>query len=239
MEYAEENIDCNEWLPKSPEELYPHRLKRGIVHKNRSSIEMDDSKAPIDVLYREGYITDAQHHTGVFILETRRMVNHHLGTDRLRDTFVQFFGESVERDISPGVLLVKAMEGLKPYHRNIVDRLTALPKGDYDRDSRPLTEQDTKWVRHCMGTLREGLDIVRDNVDRIRKEGGVMGNISRDIYQALDQAMPLDCPHEKFDWRTQKLLGPDGYVRLKRTCMKCDALKSIGYDPALEKKENW
>ena len=162
-----DTIDTTEWLSRSFEQEYPHRAKN--IARRNDSYEYDGSKSPLDILLREGYISEEHHRIGVFIFNARRMINHKLGTDKIRDSFREYFGGEIDRSMSPEMVLIESMKGLKPYQRNIVDRIASLPRGEMDRQSRPLTEYDAPWVRHCLSTLRESLDVVKKNLDALNK----------------------------------------------------------------------
>lgn len=167
MELTDDKIDTSEWLSADFAQEYPHRASH--ITRRNDSFENDASKSPLDLLLAEGYISEEHHRIGFFIMNARRMLNHKLGTDKIRDSFRECFGFEVDRNVSPEVVLVQSMRGLKPYERNIIDRIASLPRADNCRESRPLTERDLPWIRHCLSTLRHSLDAVKKNLDELSK----------------------------------------------------------------------
>jgi hypothetical protein len=160
-----EHIDVSEWLPRPLDVEYPHRVGKADMVRNGGTYCSSASKTPIDLLHDRGVINDEQHRAAVFVMTLRRVINNSLGVDRIFQEYFKDPAAKQDRHIAPSVVLQYALKGLKPYQLNLIDRITALPRGDNDRVSRPITDVDLPWLSTCAASVKETLDAVKINID--------------------------------------------------------------------------
>lgn len=160
MQEEFENIDISEWLPEPPSKLYPRR-DVVLIDGNTKSIA---GLLGIDILLDRGVITGEHHRTAMFVFMTRRARAKSLGLEKVFHSMRMFYDEQVAASVSPDTLLRKATSGLKPYEHNLVDLVTQLPRGSYDRH-RTMTINDVHWIGNCVTSLRTTLEKVQKNID--------------------------------------------------------------------------
>lgn len=162
----EENIDTREWLSKPLDQEYPHRVNKPDMMRNGGTYRAALSLTPIDLLHERGVIDDDQHRAAVFVMTLRRVIRNSLGFERIaQEYFRDPAAAENTRAIAPSRILDAALKGLKPHERNLVDRITALPRGEYERHDRPLTDNDVAWLSLCAASVKDALSILKKNID--------------------------------------------------------------------------
>ena len=166
-----EHIDVSQWLPRNWEELYIHK----------------PNKLPIDQLMERGTISGDQHSAAFFIIKLRRNINNALGVDKIIEEYSGDVSESYHV-LSPSCTLNYVLNGLRPYQLNILNAVTITHRSDFDREERPATQNDLRWISYCCKTLQESLDHVKKNIDELVK---LAKNASQDGGVAMSKFHPL------------------------------------------------
>lgn len=184
-----EHVDFTQWLPRAWNEQYTHRLTKGDITQSNGVYQSSLSKLPVDFLLERAVITGDQHAAAFFIIKLRRNINNSLGVDRLIEEYSGEHSDSYHI-LSPSCTLTYALHGLKPYQLNIVNVVTNTRRADSDRETRPATLNDTRWLSHCCKTLQESLDHVKKNIDelvKLAKNGNQDGGVATSRIYTLPQ----------------------------------------------------
>lgn len=157
---------------------YAHRMSKPDMVELDGHMRSELSMTPLDLLLHRGTISPEQHDAAVFVMTLRRVINNSLGLSRIRQEYVRLGIPSDASGPAPSMILLQALHGLKPYQRNLIDRLTDSPRSYDDRVSRPLTPLDLAWLHRCATSVKETLDHVKKNIDdfiEIAKRGSREG----------------------------------------------------------------
>lgn len=161
-----DNIDRREWLESPVDVAYPHRMNKPDIVRDGGTFIAQDSRVPLDLLYERGTINDEQHRAAVFVMTLRRVINNSLGVDRIVQEYTRdpAAAERVQL-MGPSIILRMVLKGMRPYQIELLNRLTSLPRGDHDRESRPLTVKDLAWLVQCATSVKETLELLKINLD--------------------------------------------------------------------------
>ncbi len=163
--------DEREHLKRGEPILNAERMKKnGMTYREseRGGVELhyDGGKYPVDILLERDVITGDQHRAAMQVIHARLGIAKGLGVEKFTARMVSVHEETPVAIMAPGKFLEAAFSNLNPWQRNLVDLITALPRGDNDRH-RTLVAKDSAWLSHCCNSVRSALDVMKKNIDAV------------------------------------------------------------------------
>lgn len=149
-------IDTSEWLPESPNKLYPLAFAK-MIDTQAGAVSSEIS--PLDYLLDRDVIDYDQHKAGWLLVNLRMAINNGLGTDRMILSYTQ--GEPLEKKMGNGLLLSLMLRGINHHDKSLLDDVCKLRTQRHQ--AKPMSAE---YTAASIMRVKEILDKLKINIDK-------------------------------------------------------------------------